>query len=255
MDVDYVAQAERKRIRDVWLREFYPELRKARILETLSEEACKSLGYDLTCTVVDVKRGSFNLVHFVRFKAESSVLDKLPARGEWVIRIPLPDAPCQVEKCTSELAALQYVKFVARWRSVTRNLLSSFVREHTKIPVPQVVASSLYDERVKGPYTVLTKLAGENLGRRRWSAIPPDQRAHILQQLAEFTAQLSMHTFSRIGALKRTTTLDGAVAYGVVNRPLSIAHCFAVQEGIDVDVLLPVHKVIRFSKMAIRDLT
>ena len=119
MDVDYVAQAKRQSIRDAWLRETWPKLRRSRVFELLAEEACKSLGYgDLSCDVVDVERGSFNLVHFVQFEATQSRLDKMPAGGNWVVKVMFPDMPLQLERFQSELVTMQWVFQHARMHTL-----------------------------------------------------------------------------------------------------------------------------------------
>ena len=110
MNIDVIARAEQDKARQTWSDETLPKLIRERVFETLAEETCKRLGYGaLRCSMPDTaaQSGSFNICHFVEFEGDAAVLDRMPARGRWAIRMPLPENPHIREKFDTEVAALQ----------------------------------------------------------------------------------------------------------------------------------------------------
>ena len=111
--------------------------------------------------------------------------------------------------------------------------------------MPQVLASSLYDARVNGPYLIMTALEGDNLNKRPWTDIFTEHQAFILKQLAEYTAQLCLHSFNQIGALGRRVSDTGEIVYDIKSRPLSLPQSAMSINGVDLDRIMPVSKVGR----------
>ena len=63
---------------------------------------------------------------------------------------------------------------------------------------------------------ITTMLEGEMLGERFWKDIAPQHQTHILQQLADVTAQLCRcYTFDKIGGLECTVSEIGVVSYDI----------------------------------------
>lgn len=126
--------------------------------------------------------------------------------------------------------------------SMKSELICSYVREHTALPVPQVLASSPHDSRVVGPYMVMTVLEGESRNKRAWADISPDHQSYLLKQLAGYSAQLCLQTFDKIGALSRFLDAAGHPVYSVTARPLSLATSLICINGLKLDDIMPIDK-------------
>ncbi|KAH7086000.1 kinase-like domain-containing protein [Paraphoma chrysanthemicola] len=115
-------------------------------------------------------QGSFNKLYEIKC-----------SKGVFIFRITLPVAPGV--KQSSELATL------------------AFVREHTTIPVPEVIAfeSDLTNE-LGFEWVLMERLDGRPL-REKWHDLSWLKKGLIVQQVADFVAQLSRFKFSLIGSI------------------------------------------------------
>ncbi|KAI0322762.1 kinase-like protein [Amylostereum chailletii] len=90
-----------------------------------------------------------------------------------------------------------------------------FVRAHTTIPVPRVIASA---EGFGRRYTIMTCVEGQNL-ELIWKELKPLQRTKIIGQLQSFTAQLRSLTTPHgpaVCALNGAALKDSRISSGTV---------------------------------------
>ncbi|KGO78082.1 Aminoglycoside phosphotransferase [Penicillium italicum] len=123
-----------------------------------------------TCDVTFYVEGSFNKLYLAR-----------TSNRQFLMRVSLPVHPHS--KTLGEVTTLQ------------------FLRRSTNIPVPEVFA---YDESASneiGYEWILMELMPGVPAYKKWRTLTTFQKAALVQQIAEFQAQMFQHTFSGIGTL------------------------------------------------------
>ncbi|KAJ5165630.1 uncharacterized protein N7500_007460 [Penicillium coprophilum] len=148
----------------VWTRE--PKL------EAIENVCRNSLSLDdmETCDVTFYAEGSFNKLYLAR-----------TSNRLFLMRVSLPVHPHS--KTLGEVTTLQ------------------FLRRATNIPVPEIFA---YDESASneiGYEWILMELKPGVPAYKKWRTLTTFQKAALVQQIAEFQAQMCQHTFSGIGTL------------------------------------------------------
>ncbi|KAH7095637.1 kinase-like domain-containing protein [Paraphoma chrysanthemicola] len=115
-------------------------------------------------------QGSFNKLYEIKC-----------SKGVFIFRVTLPVAPGV--KTSSEVATL------------------AFVREHTTVPVPRVIACDPDLTNELGfEWILMERLEGRPL-REKWHDLSWLKKGLIVQQVADFTAQLSRLKFPLIGSI------------------------------------------------------
>lgn len=160
-------------------------------LHVIEKLSTKHLGIESNnenaCTVEFFAQGAYNKLYVVTCR-----------KGEFVFRVTLPVAP-QV-KTLSEVATL------------------SFVREKTSIPVPKVIA---FDADLKNElgfeWILMERLDGQPL-REKWHEISWLKKGLLVQQVADFVAQLARLELPGIGSIY---TSDNITSNGVSPPPAS----------------------------------
>ncbi|KAJ2787648.1 hypothetical protein GGI15_000536 [Coemansia interrupta] len=115
---------------------------------------------------------------------------------QWTVQIPKPSVAADV--FASELITMAYV------------------REHSDVCVPQILASEMTSLNGAGvPYAIVERLAGEPLGRH-WHGLSAHEKRRVLDQIADAVVQLSQLRLPRIGSL---AARDGALVVGPLLDP------------------------------------
>ena len=143
----------------------------ASINQTELSSLASSLRKGQPCKVGERLQGAFNVLFHIHFNDGVT----------WLARFPLPQCPSLRMK--SEIATMKYVK------------------ERTKIPIPEVYAYDLSSNNPIGaPYMLMNKLPGEMLGCK-WDSLSHELKRKILHQIVEILIELSTHRFPQIGSL------------------------------------------------------
>jgi hypothetical protein len=117
-------------------------------------------------------KGTFNRL----YSLTNPSLDKA-----YIFRVSIPVEP--FFKTESEIATMEYV------------------RRHTTMPIPRVIAFSSSDDNELGyEWILMEMMPGEPL-RKLWSAMPDDARVALFAELAAHTKQLVALRFSKFGNL------------------------------------------------------
>ncbi|KAJ1723910.1 hypothetical protein LPJ53_001763 [Coemansia erecta] len=115
---------------------------------------------------------------------------------QWAVQIPKPSVAADVFE--SEMITMAYVL------------------EHSDIHVPQILASEMTSLNSVGvPYAIVSRLAGEPLGRH-WHGLSGHEKRRVLDQVADVVVQLSELRLPRIGSL---AARDGALVVGPLLDP------------------------------------
>lgn len=135
------------------------------------------------CTVSYHAAGAFNKLYVVRTSKE-----------ELIMRVSLPVDPAK--KTRGEVATL-------RW-----------VRRHTDIPVPGVIAFDASSDNEIGFEWILMELMPGESAYKRWRSMSMAQKTALVERVAELQAgllnfQLANGTFRRIGTLNSCVKGDG----------------------------------------------
>ncbi|CAG8923960.1 unnamed protein product [Penicillium salamii] len=105
--------------------------------------------------------------------------------------------------CTSNRQLLMRVSLSVHPRSKTLGEVTTlrFLRRSTKIPVPEIFA---YDEtastEIGYEWILMERMPGVP-AYKKWRTMTTFQKVALVQQMAEFQAQMFQHTFSGIGTL------------------------------------------------------
>lgn len=141
-------------------------------IETLARKHL-SVDDDSRCTITFHAQGAFNKL----YKVDAD-------RGTWLMRIALPVDPHY--KTASEAATI------------------NFVREHTNIPVPHIIAFDASNENILGFEWMLMEFMPGLPLRRQWRKISLDTKCALIRQLAHHQAQLFEKQFDSIGNIYET---------------------------------------------------
>ena len=128
-------------------------------------------------TVTFLGEGSFNKAYTVNVQATSEV-------KSYVFRATLPVEPS--DKVRSEVATLDYIK------------------RHTNIPVPTVIAYDSSSENALGfEWILIEKIPGEPISNL-WRGLSDGSKAAITREIASYVQQMRKNClFHEIGALYR----------------------------------------------------
>lgn len=103
---------------------------------------------------------------------------------------------------------------------LTSSSLSSFVRQKTTIPIPQVHGYATQSQSHGGfAYIIIDYIEGDTLFDIGLSALDESQKTYLYSQLADIFIQLRLHEFPCIGSL--SISKDTPENYSI-RRPLSI---------------------------------
>ncbi|PGH15954.1 hypothetical protein AJ79_02121 [Helicocarpus griseus UAMH5409] len=161
--------------------------------------------------VISRLSGSYNLIRIVEFDDQEKYVVRLPATG-WGERF-------------TESARLAFESQV---------VTMYFLREHTKIPVPEVYAfDASRDNEIGAPYIVMSPIPGETVASKWFSgheSIPIEEfRWRILDSVAEAVSELQKFRFDEIGSLQ----INGETEITTSNLlDVSIGPCHSYDEGI-----------------------
>lgn len=173
-------------------------------MDDVMQFVASRLGWSHDAEYVGVKKGSFNASFVVRNVEDGS---------KALIRFPFPGqvyTPWLDEKVTNEVMVLSYI------------------RTHTTIPVPRVLAWGLADVSPSqlGPFIIMDFVEGTSLDtllrdpkvpQEDRSVLDPDiderKLALVYDQIAGFMLQLSRIPFSRIGAIGETAVSARPLTY------------------------------------------
>jgi len=151
--------------------------------DTLSTTACKI--YNAKSAIWSQQfNGGYNVVRFLKLddRKETEIVARVP----YVPEDGMTDERARAlgSRIASEVASMEYVA------------------EHTRIPVPRVIAHDITKDGngVGSPYILMTKVEGAPLSSV-WNDMDDDKREFILRQVVDILLQLSSVRFDRIGAL------------------------------------------------------
>ena len=180
------------------------------IIESLSRNHLQ-IPVDHSLTATFLAQGAFNRVYTIATSDGDGVVSQLP----YVFRVTLPVEPFY--KTASEVATLSYI------------------REHTSIPVPRVIAhSSTADNELGFEWILMEKIPGVSL-KTLWREMDMETKGRETRVVAQYVEQLrDQCSFGAIGNLYfREDLLDGAVRtvpttdYRFVIGPIVTAFMFA----------------------------
>lgn len=162
------------------------------------------------CTASSYESGTFNKLYLIACADES-----------FLMRITLPVSPRY--KTRGEVATL-------RW-----------VREHTDIPVPKVIAFEDSSDNEVGFEWILMELMPGTPAYRRWRKMSLDQKSAIAKRVAEYQAQLSRPSapnppFKRIGTLCLNAETPRIEAPTTVAPGKMTSNEFFIRDRINYDV-------------------
>ena len=139
-------------------------------IDIVEHVARQKLGQPLTCNVEYFGQGAFNKLYVVQCENE-----------EYMMRVSLPVDPRH--KTLSEVATLDYV------------------RQHTDIPVPKVVAFDASNDNELGfEWILMEKMPGKPLAEN-WRTMSWTAKETLVRRLALYAAQLFRKKFDLIGGL------------------------------------------------------
>ncbi|KJZ68717.1 hypothetical protein HIM_11895 [Hirsutella minnesotensis 3608] len=132
-----------------------------------------------TCSIIDEKKGSFNICFFVRFESNNKT---------WVLRIPIvPVVPCCAwDKLLSEVTTMRYIE------------------SKTTIRIPYVHAYGKDDTLVQGsstPFMIMEFIPGRQLNTKTWMHTTELQRRNLYIDLINAFTQLRKLEFPAAGSL------------------------------------------------------
>lgn len=177
------------------------------------EDVCRrQLGVPVggPCTASFYAAGAFNRLYLI-----------VCANQSLLMRVTLPVSPRY--KTRGEVATL-------RW-----------VREHTDIPVPKVIAFEDSNDNVIGFEWILMELMPGTQAYRRWRTMSMEQKSAIAKRMAEFQAQLSCYDlpdslFRKIGTLDMEDSHEDIVTTTRVTPGKLISHEFFMGDRLKYDV-------------------
>ncbi|KAI5236517.1 hypothetical protein E4T43_08568 [Aureobasidium subglaciale] len=162
------------------------------------------------CTWQSKHNGSFNSCHKVLFEDGTA----------WAVRYPIPSRVMHPDEKTRREAAVMM-----------------FVKEHTQIPVPKVIAlgaaADNHDPLI-GPFLITEWVEGkplttvlEELPRPSWGPvlrqdIEEDQLRKVYGQMVRILLELAAHDFDEIGALLMTEGESESDRWSIVARPMTL---------------------------------
>lgn len=164
-----------------------------------------------TCTVSFYASGAFNKLYLVTYGDHSALM-----------RVSLPVYPHA--KTRSEAATLQWV------------------RDNTKVPVPQVLAFEDSNDNEIGFEWILMDLMPGYPAHRRWRTMSMKQKEDFIIKVAEFQAELFClgrpeSAFSGIGTLHLETKSQGSEAHSTSMIPGElVSHSFFMGDHLHYDV-------------------
>ncbi|KAJ7084643.1 kinase-like domain-containing protein [Mycena belliarum] len=156
-------------------------------LEALQGQATRTMGKRCTgCYLTE--QGGYNTVGILTFDDGSDAIARLS--GSHTGQDDIMSMADLEQRFLSEVATLKYV------------------RKHTTIPVPEVYhAVSTADNPVGARYMIMQRIPGRPL-ISQWMRFSAEERRRVVEQLADFQAQLLTLEFPTIGCL---TDADGTV--------------------------------------------
>ncbi|KAI5266821.1 hypothetical protein E4T47_08163 [Aureobasidium subglaciale] len=162
------------------------------------------------CTWQSKHNGSFNSCHKVLFEDGTA----------WAVRYSIPSRVMHPDEKTRREAAVMM-----------------FVKEHTQIPVPKVIAlgaaADNHDPLI-GPFLITEWVEGkplttvlEELPRPSWGPvlrqdIEEDQLRKVYGQMVRILLELAAHDFDEIGALLMTEGESESDRWSIVARPMTL---------------------------------
>jgi aminoglycoside phosphotransferase (APT) family kinase protein len=149
-------------------------------VETMIKLARKHLGFsdDDICTADYYMQGAFNKIYLVRCPRGGA------NEKSFVFRVSLPVDPGF--KVSSDVATM------------------NFMRDHTKAPVPRVLAfDPSHDNELGFAWTIMEMMPGRPLCEQ-WRYMTWTQKVALAKSIAEIVAQMFRHKFRGIGNLYRT---------------------------------------------------
>ncbi|KAF4464024.1 hypothetical protein FALBO_9130 [Fusarium albosuccineum] len=148
-------------------------------------------------TVAERITGTFNINHIIQLDSFRLVI-RTPATG-WGENFT-PEAKMAIE---SHAATLK------------------FVEKKTTIPAPKLYKYDVtFENEIKAPYICMSWLPGQTADKNWWNQSRRAEEAHhrTLETLAGFMAQLSPHTFDKIGSLYEDADGNFTVGPGVIGQ-------------------------------------
>lgn len=142
---------------------------KIEIVELIARQNL-ALSSDSPCRVGFHAQGAFNKL----YKVETQ-------NGCFLMRVSLPVDPSH--KTKSEVATIE------------------FIREHTDIPLPRILAFDSTHENILGFEWILMEMMPGKQLRSKWRTLPFSTKRQLVQQIAKYQSQLFRNKFVGIGNL------------------------------------------------------